>query len=155
MKSVSFLVLNWNGKDVISRCLDATSRALGNYEGPGEIVVVDNNPGSGLTPPVVADFPDVVLVNEPCRGLAYARNAGFVASKGDICIATDDDVRFPPDWLEKLLAPFSQNNVMAVTGNVLPYELKSQAQHLFEEYGGLGRGYERLEANEKWFEKFL
>ena len=150
--SASIVVATLDRPDELRKCIcslltQETSRQI-------EIVVVDNNPDSGLIKPVVAEFSQVVLVNEPRRGLAYARNAGFIASKGDVCIATDDDVRFPPDWLEKLLAPFYRNEVMAVTGNVLPCELGSQAQNMFEEYGGLGRGYKRLEANEEWFERY-
>jgi GT2 family glycosyltransferase len=117
-------------------------------------VVVDNHPASGLTPPVVAEFPTVVLVSEPRQGLAYARNAGFVASSGDIVIATDDDVTLPPDWLEKLVAPFIRADVMIVTGNVLPLELETIEQRFFERYGGLGRGFEPLEVNGNWFESF-
>jgi len=119
-----------------------------------EIVVIDNNPGSGLTPPVVADFPDVILVNEPRQGLAYARNRGFVAASGEIAIATDDDVTMPPDWLEKLMAPFARSNVAAVTGNTLPLELDTDSQYLFEAYGGLGRGFRSLEADSVWFRSF-
>ena len=121
---------------------------------PVEIVVVDNNPASGLTPPVIAEFPKVVLVNEPRKGLAYARNAGFVASTGDIVVATDDDVVMPPDWLEKLIAPFARPDVMIVTGNVFPLELENAAQYYFEQYGGLGRGFRKIEANRQWFESF-
>jgi O-antigen biosynthesis protein len=54
-----------------------------------EIIVVDNNPSSGLTPPVVAEFPGVRLVDEPRRGLAYARNRGFVMSHGSISATND------------------------------------------------------------------
>jgi glycosyltransferase involved in cell wall biosynthesis len=121
---------------------------------PIEIVVVDNNPTSGLTGPVVAEFPGVVLVQESRRGLAYARNAGFVASTGAIAIATDDDVIAPPDWLEKLVAPFARDDVMVVTGNVLPFELETKSQQMFELYGGLGRGFKRFEVNGDWFESF-
>jgi GT2 family glycosyltransferase len=121
---------------------------------PIEIVVVDNNPASGLTGPVVAEFPGVVLVEESRKGLAYARNAGFVASTGAIAIATDDDVIAPPDWLETLVAPFARDDVMIVTGNVLPYELETPSQQLFELYGGLGRGFKRFEVNGDWFESF-
>jgi GT2 family glycosyltransferase len=119
-----------------------------------EIIVVDNDPSSGLTPPVVAEFPGVVLVSEPRKGLSYARNKGIAASTGDIVIATDDDVRMPPDWLEKLVAPFARPDVMLVTGNVLPLELETPAQRLFERYGGLGRGFEPREVNGEWFESF-
>jgi glycosyltransferase involved in cell wall biosynthesis len=105
---------------------------------PVEIIVVDNIPASALTPPVAAEFPEVVLVREPRKGLAYARNAGFVVSKGQIVAATDDDVMVPPGWLEKLLAPLVRSDVMVVSGIVLPLELETHAQRLFEIYGGLG-----------------
>jgi O-antigen biosynthesis protein len=127
------------------RCQDS-ARAI-------EIVVVDNHPDSGLTPPVLEDFPDVVLVNESRRGLAYARNAGILAASGELIVMTDDDVVAPPDWLEKLLAPFARLDVATVTGNVLPLELETHAQRLFEVYGGLGRGFERQEVNAGWFER--
>jgi GT2 family glycosyltransferase len=117
-----------------------------------EIVVVDNNPASGLTPAVAAEFPSVVLVAEPRRGLAYARNAGFTASTGDIVVTTDDDVVMPPGWLEKLVAPFVRSDVMVVTGLTLPLELETSSQRFFEAYGGLGRGYEPREVGRAWFQ---
>jgi glycosyltransferase involved in cell wall biosynthesis len=119
-----------------------------------EIVVVDNNPASGLTPPVIADFRDIVLVNEARKGLAYARNAGFNASKGAIVIATDDDVKIPEDWLENLVAPFVRPEVMIVTGNILPDKIENAAQGWFEIYGGLGRGLKKLEVGLDWFNSF-
>ncbi len=150
--SVSVVVATLDRPDDLRKCL----QHLIAQESPRqvEIVVVDNNPASGLTPPIVEEFPDVVLVNEPRKGLAYARNAGFTASGGAIAIATDDDVVTPPDWLEKLVAPFARADVMVVTGNVLPLKLETPAQRYFEEYGGLGRGFDRYEVNGDWFESF-
>lgn len=150
--SVSVVLATRDRPDDLRHCL----RCLVAQESPRqiEIIVVDNNPASGLTPPVVTEFPGVVLVREPRKGLSYARNAGIVASKGDIVIATDDDVTMPPGWLEKLVAPFSRADVMIVTGNVLPPELATPAQRLFERYGGLGRGFDRFEVGRDWFESF-
>ncbi|HMQ29571.1 MAG TPA: glycosyltransferase [Chloroflexaceae bacterium] len=119
-----------------------------------EIVVVDNHPASGRTAPVVAEFPGVVLVSEPRRGLAYARNAGFAAASGQILLTTDDDVTVPAGWVERLVAPFADARVMATTGNVLPAQLATPAQQLFEVYGGLGRGFERRVADPAWFRGF-
>lgn len=121
---------------------------------PIDIVVVDNRPASGLTPPVVAEFPHVLLINEPRQGVAYARNAGITASKGEIIVTTDDDTTMPPDWLEKLIAPLARADVMAVSGNVLPLELETSSQQLFEKYGGLGRGFDSFEVGGDWFEQF-
>ena len=73
------------------------------------------------------------------------RNAGILESSGQIVITTDDDVIADQDWIEKLVAPFGQDDVMVVTGNVLPAELETVAQRQFEWYGGLSRGFERFE----------
>lgn len=147
--SASVVVATYDRPDDLRKCL----RYLSAQESPRpvEIVVVDNHPASGLTPAVVAEFPGVVLVDEPRQGLAYARNAGFVAATGDILIATDDDVTIPAGWLEKIVAPFADPEVMAVTGNVLPLELETRAQVLFESYGGLGRGFYGWVADRDWF----
>lgn len=150
--SASVVIATLDRPDDLRRCLRSLMAQVSPR--PVEIVVVDNNPSSGLTPPIVAEFPGVVLVSEQRKGLAYARNAGFVASTGDIVIATDDDVIIPPGWLEKLVTPFARSDVMIVTGNVLPFELETTAQYLFEIYGGLGRGFTRIEVNGDWFEGF-
>ena len=148
---VSVVVATLDRPDDLQNCLRQLSAQRTERE--VEIVVIDNNPDSGLTPPVVANFPDVVLVNESRRGLAYARNAGFTACTGEIAIATDDDVTVPLDWVEKISAPFCRQDVMVVTSNVMPIEMETYSQRLFEEYadGGLGRGFERFEANGDWF----
>src|SRR4029077_8888859 len=80
-----------------------------------EIVVVDNNPASGLPAPLAARSPGAVVVAEPRRGLAYARNAGFLAATGEVLVATDDDVTMLSGWLERLVAPFIRPDVMVVT----------------------------------------
>jgi len=121
---------------------------------PVEIIVVDNNPSSGETAQVVAMFPGVRLVREERRGVACARNAGILASVGEIIVTVDDDVRVPPGWLEKLVAPFSRSDYWAVTGNVLPLETETAGARLFEAYGGLGRGTEPFEVDADWFRSF-
>jgi len=149
---VSVVVATYDRPEDLRACLRCLTRQISPR--PIEIVVVDNHPDSGVTPPVVAEFPGVVLVTEPRRGSAYARNKGFVKSTGDIVIVTDDDVTMPPDWLEKLVAPFVRGDVGAVTGNVLPHELETRAQRLFEAYGGLGRGFKLFDADAAWSKSF-
>jgi hypothetical protein len=83
--SVTINLATYDRPDDLRNCLrylvaQETSRLV-------EIIVVDNHPASGLTPPVVAEFPGVKLISEPRQGLAYAGNAGFVASTGNIVIA--------------------------------------------------------------------
>jgi len=149
LEPASIVIATFDRPDDLRACLQSLMAQTTMRQ--TEIIVVDNHPSSGLTPPVVAEFPRARLLTEPRQGLSYARNAGIGASTGAIIVATDDDVVMPPDWLEKLLAPFARDDVMIVTGNVLPAELATRAQQLFEQYGGLGRGFVRVEAGGEWF----
>ncbi|MDB6057208.1 MAG: glycosyl transferase family 2, partial [Verrucomicrobiales bacterium] len=149
---ISVVVATYDRPDDLRLCLSSLAQQQTRHE--LEIVVVDNHPQSGLTPPIVANFPDVKFVTETRGGLSFARNAGFRASRGDILVATDDDVTMPPDWLEKLAVPFAQSDVMMVTGAVLPFELETDSQVQFETYGGLGRGFERRRFDRDWFDVF-
>jgi GT2 family glycosyltransferase len=150
--SVSVVVATRDRPHDLEQCLSSltqqrTPRRL-------EIIVVDNNPGSGITRGVAASFPGVVVVDERRPGLSFARNQGIRAATGEIIVSTDDDVTCPSDWIERLVAPFTRDDVMVVTGNVLPAELETPAQRLFEAYGGLGRGWQRRIVDRDWFRQW-
>ena len=147
---VTIVLATCNRPDDLRRCLTALQPERRSRD--VEIVVIDNRPGpSSPTRSVVAEFPGIVFVEEPRAGLSYARNAGFAAASGDILIAIDDDVTVHEGWLERLVAPFHRPEVAVVTGNVLPEELDTVSQCLFETYGGLGKGFERFEVDGEWF----
>lgn len=145
---VSVVLATLDRPDDLRRALSSLQGVESKHE--FEIVVVDNNPSSGLTEEVVNTFKGTRYVPEVRRGLAYARNAGFQAARGQILVATDDDVTIPPNWLDQLCRPFADPTVGAVTGNVLPLTLDNASERRFEEYGGLGRGFTRRVFDRDW-----
>ena len=149
--TVSVVVATRDRPADLARCLESlvaqrTDRRV-------ELIVVDNNPDSGLTAEVTRVFPTVRVVEERRAGLSFARNAGILAATGDIIATTDDDALCAPDWIERLVAPFEHDEVMVVTGNVLPVAIETEAQRLFETYGGLSRGFTRFVADGRWFRR--
>lgn len=142
--SASIVIATLDRPDDLAACL---GRIVGHESRhPFDVVVVDNNPASGLTGPVCERFPSVRCVVEPWRGLAAARNAGIVSATGQVIVTTDDDVRVPAGWLDLLLDPFRRNDVMAVCGNVQPLELRNEAQLDFERISPLSKGFRRFES---------
>jgi O-antigen biosynthesis protein len=154
---VSIVIATCDRPDALIQCLNSllAQRTRRNVQ----ILVIDNRPNSGLTKPVI-DQLDVsspftlTYLMEARPGGSFARNAGFLATTGEIVITVDDDVTVPPDWLERLLSPFNELSVSVVTGNLLPGELETRSQQIFENYGngGLGRGFKSFEADRKWFD---
>lgn len=110
-----------------------------------ELLVVDNAPRDASTREVVARYPRIRYVREPQRGLDRARNRAVAASSGEIVAFTDDDVSVDPLWVRALAAAFEEEpHAMCVTGLVVPDELDTPAQILFERYGGFSRGVNRF-----------
>lgn len=113
-----------------------------------ELIVVDNDPGAGLARERLAHLADrIVLIDQPMPGLSAARNAGLAAARGRVIAFTDDDAIADPAWAPQLLATFDEPAAAAVgcvTGLVEPAEANSDTARWFEEYGGFGKGPERL-----------
>lgn len=140
--SVSVAVCTRDRADQLRDCL-ASLRTLVHPD--IEILVVDNAPSTNQTRDLVQEeFPEFHYVLEPRPGLDWARNRAISAASGDILAYTDDDVIVDPQWVGGLMRVFEADaNVTAVTGLVAPYELETDAQIMFENYGGFGRGFQR------------
>lgn len=106
------------------------------------LVVVDNKPATGATSRALSGILDdrLTIVEEPLPGLSRARNRGVACAGTDLIAFTDDDAIADPTWIAELIAPFEDSRVDAVTGLVLPAELRTPAQRAFESYVGFSKG---------------
>jgi O-antigen biosynthesis protein len=113
-----------------------------------DLLVVDNAPRDPATACLVRErYPQVRYVCESRPGLNWARNRAIAEARGEVIAYADDDVVVDRGWVRALAGVFAEEaGVMAVTGLVVPLELETEAQLLFEQYGGFGRGFER-----KWY----
>jgi glycosyltransferase involved in cell wall biosynthesis len=128
----------------VARCLDSLL-PLQQGDSNFEILVVDNAPSDGQTEELVASRPTVRYVREPKPGLNFARNRALAAATGELLAFLDDDVVVDGGWLAGLQEAWAENpDAGAFTGLVLPYELETEAQILFELGGGFRRGFEKI-----------
>lgn len=110
---------------------------------PQQIIVVDNAPSNNATRCLVEQIPQIQYVLEPEPGLSVARNTGLRHCQAEIVVFTDDDVTVQPDWLQWIQYGFNCPQVMAVTGLILPVELETESQVVFEmEQGCLSGSYQ-------------
>ena len=142
---VSVVVATRDRPEQLATCL---SSLLALHYPQYEIIVVDNAPGTHATADLVQRLshsaPYIRYVREDRQGPSWARNRGIMVARGEILAFADDDVIVDPYWLVGLVRGFSiAENVACVTGLVLPTELETPAQFLFEEYCGFTRGFIR------------
>ena len=106
------------------------------------MIVVDNASRTAETAAVVAES-GFRYVREDRPGLDWARDCGARAARHELVAYIDDDARADPLWLKGLARGFANDEVMAVTGLILPAELETRAQQLFEVYGkdGMSKGF--------------
>ena len=114
---VSIIIISRDRHDVL---LDTVSALLQQVQkqkldARTEVIVVEE--GDAAQP-----IPDTRYRHLPRRnyGFGYARNRGLQIASGDIIIFIDDDIMPSEHWLERLLAPFADPNVMAVAGGIVP-----------------------------------
>ncbi|RPI57432.1 MAG: glycosyltransferase [Acidobacteria bacterium] len=147
--SVSVVVCTRNRPENLEKCL---SSIRGLSPPPSEIVVVDNDPLSGLTQAVTNAFPEIRYVPEPRPGLSVARNTAVRTCRGAIIAFTDDDVEVHAGWIGAIRRVFHDPEVIAATGLVLPAELATRAQYAFQRDGlGWQWGYRALDFDGNFF----
>ncbi len=117
---LSVVVITWNERDELARCLDAL--AAHPAEGGQEVIVVDNGSTDG-TGAVLARHPGVrVIRNAENRGVTVARNQGLAAARGRHVAMLDSDAYVGPGALERLCAHLDENPDVGMVGPELRYE---------------------------------
>jgi glycosyltransferase involved in cell wall biosynthesis len=124
---LSFVIPAWNEEKYIGQCLESIIREVKKTSHDVEIIAV-NNASVDKTREIILSYPEVKLVDEPKKGLPQARQAGFMASSGDLIANMDSDSILPPLWIEKVFQEFYQNeNLVALSGPYIYYDLSGLA----------------------------
>jgi glycosyltransferase involved in cell wall biosynthesis len=116
MPSVSVVVCTRHRPDELRKCLEGISRLK---RGPDETLVIDNSEGDAATERTARSYGARYLI-ERAHGLSRARNRGLAESRSEIVVYIDDDAVPDENWLEEIVAPFSDPQMAIVTGQIEP-----------------------------------
>jgi len=90
---LSIIIVNWNTKNVLRRCLDSIRKNLPIHS--HEVIVVDNDSKDGSAEMVSSEFPEVTLLRSS-KNLGYAagNNLAFAQASGDWLLTLNPDTEF-------------------------------------------------------------
>jgi glycosyltransferase involved in cell wall biosynthesis len=133
--TLSIVIPAYNEESYLKACLDSIAAQTVK---PLEVIVVDNN-STDRTAEIAKSYPFVTLLREKKQGVAFARNTGFNAAKGDVIGRIDADTVLNQDWVAKVCCMISDKKYDAVTGSCAIYDLplsseNYRVEHLFKGY---------------------
>lgn len=99
---LSIVIVNWNAKDYLRRCLDAIRETAVGIE--YEVIVVDNDSEDGSADMVRSDYPWVHLIPSPDNvGYAEGNNLGIAESSGEYILLLNPDIELKERALAAML----------------------------------------------------
>ncbi|MEK6947109.1 MAG: glycosyltransferase family 2 protein [Nanoarchaeota archaeon] len=114
---VSIIIVNFNGKDHIEKCLNSLNKIL--YE-PIEIIVIDNNSSDDSVEFIKHNFPHVLIISlDTNYGFAEPNNICSKTAKGEFLLFLNNDTIVTPNFLMELVLEIKQNNKIAICQSLL------------------------------------
>lgn len=110
---ISVIIPTFNGSSRIGYCLDAL---IQHTAGRSVEILVVNDGSTDDTAVVVQGYSGVRLITQANAGPAAARNRGALSTCGTILLFTDDDCVPTPNWLDAMLEPFENPEVVGAKG---------------------------------------
>jgi GT2 family glycosyltransferase len=101
MVRVSVIVVNWNGKHLLERCLPAVmSQSFDGYE----VILLDNGSTDGSAEWVEGHLPDVRVIRKDRNlGFAQGNNEAIRVASGAYIATLNNDAEPAPGWLGELV----------------------------------------------------
>ncbi|RQW88303.1 MAG: glycosyltransferase [Geobacter sp.] len=120
MKTISVVIPNYNGIDLLEKNIPPLIEALVFAKTRWEIIVVDDASTDLSVSFVKTKYSDIiVLSNEKNMGFAETINRGIFLAQNDIVMALNTDVTVDKNVFEKILPRFNDFDVFAVTPNII------------------------------------
>jgi cellulose synthase/poly-beta-1,6-N-acetylglucosamine synthase-like glycosyltransferase len=138
---ISFVVPAFNEESTLARNLKAIIEEIRRSVCRAEVIVVNNASTDG-TRAVAASFPEVIVVDEPVKGLVQARKAGFERATGSLIANVDADTIVTQGWLDRVLGEFQRHpGLVALSGPYIYYDVPKRTRAAVRAFYWMGYGF--------------
>lgn len=129
---ISLVITNWNGKELLRKCMPSLVAAAKYVKKRHEIIVVDDGSTDGSADFLKLKFPKVKVISlKKNIGYIKAINIGAKSAIGDKLVFLNSDIMLKKDCLGYMLKHFKNPNVFGVSSKLIRWDKKTiQAEFL-------------------------
>jgi len=127
MDLVSIVIVNWNSKHFLNKCIDSIlNQSYSNLQ----IIFIDNGSTDGsfdFVNEMYKDTNNILKVQNINNGYAGGANRGIQLAKGMYVAILNPDIILEENYVKNCMQIFSKDGkVAAVTGKLLKYDFNSR-----------------------------
>lgn len=134
MPSIAIVILNWNGKELLSRFIPSVIQ----FSGDAQIIVADNGSADDSVAFLEESYPQVrIIENKKNLGFAGGYNHALKAVEADIYCLLNSDVEVTKGWLQPVEELFQADPKVGI----IQPKIKDLLHPSRFEYAGAAGGY--------------
>jgi hypothetical protein len=119
MNKVSVIIVNWNTKNYLDKCLHSLETNAGDRI-TLEIIVIDNNSSDESVTMIKENYPSVELIkNKDNVGFARANNIGIEKASGKYILLLNPDTEIFENSIEKMVEVLRKDNAVGAVGPMI------------------------------------
>ncbi|MGL5414439.1 MAG: glycosyltransferase family 2 protein [Clostridium sp.] len=138
MDLVSLVIINYNNKSYLDRCLKSIERQT--YKNL-EVIFIDNESRDGSFDFMKEEYSEkniLLIKNEMNNGYAGAANQGIRLSKGKYVMILNPDIIMEKDFIEKLYNFMEKDSLIgALSGKLLKYDFENDRKLNYIDSAGI------------------
>jgi GT2 family glycosyltransferase len=126
MLSARIVILNYNGLEMLEKCLPSVAEAVRHAKTPTRVTILDNLSADKSEAYVRANFPEMDFVKAPENLVLCSYNDYLKAITGSVAILLNNDIRVDKDFIDPLITKFEEDSAaFLVAPRVMSFDGKS------------------------------
>ncbi|WP_297337529.1 glycosyltransferase family 2 protein [Algoriphagus sp.] len=118
--SISVVLPNYNGRDLIESFLPFTFEALTKTRLPYEVILIDDASKDNSVNWVKENYPEIKILQNPTnRGFSFTCNRGIFEASMDLVLLLNTDIKLDPEYLCRLISYFEHGDTFGVMGKII------------------------------------
>ena len=138
--TVNIIILNYNGRNLLSECLPSIVEASHTSKYPCKVTVIDNVSTDDSVSFLRLNFPDVDVVKAKENLVLCSYNDVLRFIEDDIVILLNNDIKVRNDFVDPLIEPFREEDVFLTSPKSYFFDGRYEGgrSYIFMKYGVFG-----------------